>query len=174
MINKFMWIIDFFPDFVAHIIVAVGIIGVLISSIPVIWNLIPGAALYKLPLQIISVLALVFGVYLEGGIAKDDWWKAKVSALEKKVSEAEAKSARVDTKIVTKLLTKKQVVKEKGDTITEYIEREVVKYDNTCQIPVEVIRSHNAAAMNDLLLLVPTDAHNALAVPTIKLAPKHE
>jgi hypothetical protein len=168
-----MWIIDFFPNFVAHIIVVAGIIGLFITSIPIVWKLIPGISLYKFPIQIISVLALVFGVYLEGGIAKDDWWKAKVSALEKRVSEAEARSARVDTKIVTKLLTKKQIVKEKGDTITEYIEREVVKYDATCPIPQEVIRSHNAAAMNDLLLLIPTATHNKLATP-VKLAPKNE
>jgi hypothetical protein len=169
-----MWIISFFPDFVTHVITFLGVLGVMAVSIPLIWNLIPGVALYRLPVQIISVMLLSFGLFLEGGISEKEVWEAKVSALEKKVSEAEAKSARVDTKIVTKLLTKKQVVKEKGDTITEYIEREVVKYDNTCQIPVEVIRSHNAAAMNDLLLLVPTNAHNALAVPTIKLAPKHE
>ena len=165
---------SFFPVYAAHIIVAAGIIGVLITSLPIIWNILPSVSLYKLPIQIISILALMFGVYIEGGNTKDAEWKAKAAALELKVSQAETKAAKVNTVVETKLITKKQIVKQKGVTITEYIEREVVKYDTTCPIPVEVIRSHNAAAMNDLLLLVPTDTHNALAVPTIKLAPKHE
>ena len=169
-----MWIMSFFPVYAAHIIVAAGIIGVLITSLPIIWNILPSVSLYKLPIQIISILALMFGVYIEGGNTKDAEWKAKAAALELKVSQAETKAAKVNTVVETKLITKKQIVKQKGVTITEYIEREVVKYDTTCPIPVEVIRSHNAAAMNDLLLLVPTDTHNALAVPTIKLAPKHE
>jgi len=159
-----MWLIDFFSDFVAHLIVTAGVIGVLITSVPVIWSLLPTFKLYKLPIQIVSVLALLFGAYLEGGIAKDAMWENKVSILEKKISEAEVRSAKVDTKVITKLITKKQIIKEKGDTITQYIDRELVKYDELCPIPVEVIKSHNAAAKNEPdLLNIPTDAHNKLA-----------
>lgn len=174
-INKdIMWIIDFLPNFVAHLIVVTGIVGVFVTSIPIVWNLIPGVSLYKFPIQLLSIFILVFGVYLEGGIANNARWEAKIVTLEKKVIEAEARSAKVDTVVVTKLLTKKQIVKEKGDSIIEYIDREVVKYDKSCPIPVEVIRAHNAAALNDpLLLSIPTEAHNKLAIP-LKLPAKHE
>ena len=49
----------------------------------------------------------------------------------------------------TKVVKDTQVVREKGKTITQYVDREVVKYDNKCELPNEVIRAHNAAATMD-------------------------
>lgn len=159
-----MWIIDFFPNFVSHLIVTAGVIGVFLTSIPIIWGLIPSLKLFKLPVQIVSVFALLLGAYLEGGIVKDTMWENRVSILEKKLSDAGVKSAQVDTKVITKFLTKSQIIKEKGDTITEYIDREVVKYNDTCPIPSAAVKSHNAAAKNEPNLLeISTDLHNTLA-----------
>lgn len=169
-----MWIINYLPDFVTHLIVLVGILGILITSIPLIWRLLPGLEAYRLVIQLLGVALLGFGLYLEGGLAKEAEYKVQVAELKDKLAKAELKAAKVNTVIVTEYVTKKQVIKQKGDTITEYIDREIVKYDKSCPIPTEVIRSHNAAALNDITLLIPTAAHNTLAVPSIKLAPKHE
>ena len=98
-------------------------------------------------------------------------YKVKVAELKEKLKDAEIKAANANAKIVTEYVTKKQFIKQRGDTITEYIDREVVKYDKTCPIPTEVIRAHNAAALNDPILLILTEEHNKLATP-IKLAPK--
>ena len=132
----------------------------------------PFVALYRLPIQIISTLILSFGLYLEGGIANEASWKMKVKELEAKIAVAEAKSEKVTTEVVTQVITKKQIIKEKGATITEYIDREVVKYDSVCPIPEAVVRAHNAAALNDTTLLISTDTHNVLATPKMKLATK--
>ena len=76
----------------------------------------------------------------------------KVAEMEKKVAEAEVKSAKVNTEIVEKIVTQKQVVKQKGDTIIKYVDKEIVKYDTKylpgeiCEIPKEFINAHNAAA----------------------------
>ena len=130
--------------------------------------------MYKLPIQIASVLLLGFGLFLEGGIAEKDIWKAKVAALEIKLAAAKKESSKVNTVIVKEYVDKVKVIKEKGATITEYIDREVSIYDKTCPIPGVVIKAHNAAARNDPKLLtpdsiVPTAEHNAA---TIRLAPK--
>ncbi len=159
------------PDFVTHFIVLAGVIGILLTSLPLIWKLLPGFDAYRLLIQLISIACLSFGLYLEGGIAMEAEYKVKVAELKEKLKDAEIKAANANAKIVTEYVTKKQFIKQRGDTITEYIDREVVKYDKTCPIPTEVIRAHNAAALNDPILLILTEEHNKLATP-IKLAPK--
>jgi len=166
-----MWIIQYLPDFVTHFIVLAGVIGILLTSLPLIWKLLPGLDAYRLLIQLISIACLSFGLYLEGGIAMEAEYKVKVAELKEKLKDAEIKAANANAKIVTEYVTKKQFIKQRGDTITEYIDREVVKYDKTCPIPTEVIRAHNAAALNDPILLILTEEHNKLATP-IKLAPK--
>jgi hypothetical protein len=119
---------------------------------------------------------LSFGLYLEGGLADQTIWQLKVKEMEAKVAKAETESQKVTTEVVTKILTKKQIIKEKGNDIVKYIDREVVKYNNTCTIPEVVITAHNAAAKNETINLktqieVPTDLHNKLATPPMILAP---
>jgi 4-hydroxyphenylpyruvate dioxygenase-like putative hemolysin len=121
-------------------------------------------------------LLTILGVWYEGGIAKDAEWKARVAELETKVAQAEAKSAQVNTKVVTKVVTKTQVIKEKGDEVVRYIDREITKYDSECKIPQVAIKAHDASALNktiDEVILNPssvigTTDHNALAAPKAK------
>jgi len=145
------------------------IVGFVLGFIPLVNR-------YKLPIQIISILILSFGLYLEGGLADQAIWQLKVKEMEAKVAKAETESQKVTTEVVTKILTKKQVIKEKGNDIVKYIDREVVKYNNTCTIPEVVITAHNAAAKNETTNLktqieVSTDLHNKLATPPMILAP---
>ena len=76
----------------------------------------------------------------------DDSWRQKSQALEKKVLELEAKANSTNTDVVTKVIIKQQVIKEKGQDVIKYIDREVVKYDNTCILPPELLEAHNRAA----------------------------
>lgn len=144
-----MWIFTVTPDWIIHAILGLGIIGVIIGFV---LGFIPIIGKYKLPIQIISILILSLGLYLEGGLADNKEWMLKVAEMEKKVAEAEVKSAKVNTEIVEKIVTQKQVVKQKGDTIIKYVDKEIVKYDTKylpgeiCEIPKEFINAHNAAA----------------------------
>jgi hypothetical protein len=168
-----MWILSFLPDYVTHIIFVAGVVGTIAGFI---LGFIPFIATYKLPIQIISILILSFGLFLEGGLADQAIWQLKVKEMEAKVAKAETESQKVTTEVVTKILTKKQVIKEKGNDIVQYIDREVVKYNNICTIPEVVITAHNAAAKNETTNLktqieVPTDLHNKLATPPMILVP---
>jgi len=169
-----MWILSFLPDFVTHLIFFLGVAGTIVGFL---LGFVPGIKPYQLAIQVISILVLSFGLYLEGGLADQAIWQAKVKELEVKIAEGEVKSEKVTTEVVTKVLTQKQVIKEKGEDIVQYIDREVVKYNNICTIPEVVITAHNAAARNETTSLknqieVPTDLHNQLATPSITLAPK--
>jgi len=168
-----MWILSYIPDSVTHTIFVIGVLGTIVGFV---LGFIPLVNRYKLPIQIISILILSFGLYLEGGLADQAIWQLKVKEMEAKVAKAETESQKVTTEVVTKILTKKQVIKEKGNDIVKYIDREVVKYNNTCTIPEVVITAHNSAAKNETTNLktqieVPTDLHNKLAIPPIILAP---
>jgi len=102
----------------------------------------------------VGILLLSFGLYLEGGLADQNVWKLKVSEVQTKVAENEVKAQTANTEIVTQLTTKTKVVHDRGQDIIKYIDREVavdkevVKFVETCAIPNIIIQAHNAAALN--------------------------
>lgn len=138
-----MWILNWLPDFVFHLILIAGVLGLLASWV---LRFIPLVATYRLPIQVAGVLLTILGVWYEGGIAKDAEWKARVAELEIKVAQAEAKSATENVKIVTKVVKQLELVRTRGNDVVKYIDREIVKYDNVCPIPKEVVKAHNMAA----------------------------
>jgi hypothetical protein len=52
----------------------------------------------------------------------------------------------VNEVIKERVVTKTQVVKQRGEATVEYITREVVKHNAGCVIPPEFINAHNRAA----------------------------
>ena len=103
-------------------------------------------------IQIASLLVFTLGVYLEGAMADNNEWLAKVKELESRVAIAEEKSKTENVKVEEKIVEKTRVVKEKGRDIVQYIDREVVKnneiikYVENCPVPKEVLNIHNQAA----------------------------
>lgn len=140
-----MWILKWLPDWIFYGILFLGIIGYaityLLKFIPV-----PALYMYKTPIQLVSIFFIVIGVFMAGAIHNEDAWLTRVRELEAKVAEAQVKSAEENVKIVEKVVTKTQVIKEKANETVKYIDREVVKYDNTCVIPKEFVKAHNDAA----------------------------
>ena len=107
---------------------------------------------YRTPAQVLGIALLVIGVYWRGGYAIEMEWRERVAEVEARVAAAEAKSAEENVKIVTKVVTKIQVVRTRGEDIVKYVDREIIKYDTKfapggqCEIPQEFIRAHNSAA----------------------------
>lgn len=146
-----MWIISFLPEWVFHLIFGLGVVGVIVGFF---MGFIPFVRQYKLPIQIISLLTLVLGVYLEGGLADYKEWDAKVKEMEAKVAVAEEKAKTKNVEIQEKVVTQTKVIREKGKDIIKYIDREVVKneevvkYIERCpSIPASIIEEHNKAAV---------------------------
>ena len=89
---------------------------------------------------------------MEGGISNEEKWNVRVKEMEAKVAVAEVKSKEENVKIETKVITKTQVIRERGKDIINYVDREVVKYDTKfapggqCEIPKEFIKALNDAA----------------------------
>lgn len=144
-----MWIFEWLPDAVTHIIFLTGALGVFAGFV---LTFIPFVKQYKLAIQISSLFIFALGVYLEGGLADNKEWTAKVKELEGKLAVAEERSKTENVKIEEKIVAKTQIVKQKGRDIVQYIDREVVKnndvikYVEHCPVPKELINLHNQAA----------------------------
>lgn len=140
-----MWILEWLPNWIFYAILLLGLLAFaatyLLKLIPI-----PALYVYRTPIQIVSVLMIVFGVYMSGSIANNESWLAKVREVEAKLAEAEAKGAIETVKVVERIVVQEKIVREKGQNTIQYIDREVVKYDSKCEIPDPFIDAHNQAA----------------------------
>jgi len=140
-----MWILQFLPDWIFYLIIAIGLAGFLVTYLLKFIPL-PAIYMYKTPIQLVSLLLIAFGVYMAGAISNEQAWKDKVAKLEKEYAESQVKSEKVNTEIVTKYVTKREIIREKGEEQIRYIDREIVKYNEVCKLPKEIITLHNDAA----------------------------
>ena len=138
-----MWILYLLPSWYTHAVPALGLALILVSMF---LKVIPFISTYYIPLRIIGLVTLLFGIFFEGVMYSGKDLQEKIKELEAKVAAAEAKSAEVNTKIVEKIVTKQKIVKERGEDIIKYVDREITKYDNTCVIPKEFVKAVNDAA----------------------------
>lgn len=148
-----MWLLHFLPDgFILFIVYLVLAAGGILTALSYLIKWIPGIGAYKLPMRVGGIVLLICGVYFYGGYSTEMIWRARVEEMEQKVAAAEEQSKQANTKIVTKVVTKTQVVRTRGDDIVKYVDREIVKYDEKfakggeCEIPKEFIKAHNDAA----------------------------
>lgn len=139
-----MWILQWLPNWLFYATLLIGVVG-LVATYFIRFIPIPFVYMYKTPIQLASIALIVFGTFMTGAIYDNEAWIAKVKALEEKVSKAEQESKVENVKIVTKVVEKTKVIKEKGDDIIQYVDREVTKYDNQCIIPKEFIKALNDA-----------------------------
>jgi hypothetical protein len=146
-----MWILKWLPFWIFYATIIVGLLGLaatyLLRFIPL-----PAIYIYKTPIQLISVVLIAIGTYMSGAISNEEAWIARVQELEAKVEAAQVESVKENVKIETKIITKTQIVKQRGEDIVKYIDKEIVKYDTKflpggeCEIPKEFIQAHNKAA----------------------------
>jgi energy-coupling factor transporter transmembrane protein EcfT len=148
-----MWILHFLPDAVILWICNIVLLaGIALTATAFFIKRIPVINQYRIPAQVLGIALLVIGVYWRGGYAIEQEWRERVAAVEARVAAAEAASQEENTKIVTKVVTKTQIIRTRGETITKYIDREIVRYDEKfapggqCEIPREFIKAINDAA----------------------------
>ena len=131
-----MWLLEHVPNWVSQLSFLLGILVIVISLF------IPNN-LYKIVIKFIGIFILCFNCLMIGINSERDIWEAKVKELEVKLASSEVQSVKENIKIVEKIVTKKQIIKERGEEVVKYIDKEVVKYDSKCEIPQEFIKSLN-------------------------------
>lgn len=147
--SQLTWMVSLIPDWFWTLVLVAGVVGILASWI---LKFIPFVSTYRLPTQVSAVIALLVGIYFQGVTANEAKWQAKIVELQQQIAEAETKSKETNVIVQEKIVTKTKVIKEKGKTQIEYVDRvitqdkEVVKYIEQCPVPKVIIDAHNAAA----------------------------
>jgi len=145
-----MWMLSFVPDAWLNLAV-LGVLGlgVAIYVLSYFTVLVPPLMPAREFIRILGTLVIVAGVFFYGSYDTEMSWRDRVAEAEAKVAKAEAASQEANTKLSKKSAERVQVIKERGTIVRQYIDREVVRYDETCKIPDAVVRAHNAAARNE-------------------------
>lgn len=146
---QLQWVLSLIPDsfllWFINILLIVGLAGTVAGFFI---KFIPFVNTYKLPVQIVSIILLVLGVYFKGGYATEMAWRDKVKAAEERAAIAEEKAKETNVKIQTKIVEKIKVVKEIQVVNRDRIVKEKEYIDKECVVPQVAVDIHNDAAKN--------------------------
>ena len=146
---QFQWMLGLIPDWVWTALLVGSVVGLLAAGL---LKRIPFVSQYKLTIQAVSVISLLVSIWFISANSTNAVWEAKIKDLEDKVKLAEEAANTKNVEIQEKIVTKTTVIKEKGKTQIEYVDRvitqdkEVIKYIEQCPVPKTIIDAHNAAA----------------------------
>lgn len=139
-----MWLLSFVPDWIFYGLALASFVALVAATF---FKVIPLIGKYALPIQLLSFVTLLVSVFLCGGLVNEASWQLKVAKTNAEIAELKAKSEKVSTKVVTKYIDRIQVVKEKGNEIVKYVNKES---DAKCELPNSFVVLHDAAAKNEL------------------------
>ena len=104
-----MWLLKFLPDWIFHGVLVVGVMAMAASFV---LKFVPFVTAYRLPIQAAGLILTVLGVWFEGAMSNEAAWQTRVHEMEQKVAAAEVKSAQETVRIVTRVVTQIQTIKD--------------------------------------------------------------
>jgi hypothetical protein len=141
-----MWLLKFLPDWIFHLALLAGVLGLVASFF---LSIVPFVKQYKLPLQIVSVLVIVVAVWFEGTIYNEKVWLERIAELEEKVQIAEQKSKEENVRIETKVVERVKVIKQNVDVIKQEIQVKKELINQGCELSDTAIELYNRAVTNE-------------------------
>ena len=145
---QIQWLLQLIPDgifvWLTYLLFAAGVLLYVASKL-VSW--IPLIGQYRLPAELVGVVALVIAAYFYGGIS----YREQIAEMKQRVRIAEERSQQVNTVIETKIIEKVKVVKQ-----NVYITREIVRdtagrqLDAQCSLPRSTVSLHDSASLNEI------------------------
>jgi len=147
-----MWFLSFIPDSWLNLaVLSILGAGVLIYVLSYFVAFIPTLIPAKEPIRIIGTLLVVAGVYFYGSYDTEMSWRGKMAEQTTAIEKAFEQSKSANAKIENDAKERVKVIYKNATIIKQYIDREVIKYDETCKIPDVVVKAHNAAAKNEAI-----------------------
>jgi len=145
---QIQWLLQLIPDgifvWITYLLFGAGVLLYVASKL-VSW--IPLMGQYRLPAELVGVVALVVAAYFYGGIS----YREQIAEMKQRIKVAEEKSQQVNTVIETKIIEKVKVVKQ-----NVYITREIVRdtagrqLDSQCSLPQSTVSLHDSASGNQV------------------------
>lgn len=140
-----MFLLDFLPDWIFHLITIVGILGLVVGFL---LSSIPFVNAYAREIQIGAVILTVVGVWFEGGMANNDKWEKRVADLEIKVAQAAAESADLNAQLAQQIANNQILIRENTIAQRERLKTESAWLNKECKVNNRVINILNDAAKN--------------------------
>jgi len=140
---QIMWLLNLLPDLVWHLLLILSVLTILFTYF---LRMIPFVGANAVQLRFAAIALLVITVWMEGGIANESKWQARVQELEAKVAAAEKAAVEANGKIETVYVDRVEVVKEIQYVVKDNIKRSAGALDNTCKITPQAIELLNQAA----------------------------
>ena len=142
-----MFILHFLPDSIILAFCNILLLaGIVLTVAGFFAHRIAFVSQYQLPFKVAGIALLVLGVYFRGGLAVETEWRERVTAVEAKLAQAEAASEAANRQIDTRVQKQVTSIRQRMTYVKQYVDREVVRYNDQCQIPEPFIRAHNDAA----------------------------
>lgn len=138
-----MWLLNFLPNFVFHLMLLVGVLGIVSSFV---FRMIPFFAKYHLIILAVSLSLTTIAVWYEGAIAKDAQYQAVIQEMQLKIAESEKKAAEANAKIEYIFIDRVQKIKDVQVVIKEKLKTVAVNIDEQCRITHDVVDIHNTSA----------------------------
>jgi hypothetical protein len=145
---QIQWLLQLVPDsifvWITYLLFAAGLVLYVASKL-ISW--IPLMGQYRLPAELVGVVALVIAAYFYGGIS----YREQIAEMKQRVRIAEEKSQQVNRVIETKIIEKVKVVKQ-----NVYITREIVRdtagqqLDAQCSLPRSTVSLHDSSSGNQV------------------------
>jgi hypothetical protein len=139
-----MWLLNWLPDSVIHLMVIAGVLGIIASWF---FGFMPFISQYKLPIQIISIIVLVLGIWTEGANSNNNTWLLKVKEMEAKIAKAETQSAQVNTILVETILEKEKIIKDKQNELKNAINKYAT---DSCRLSNAAVSLFNSSSQSEL------------------------
>lgn len=140
-----MWILNWLPDFVFHLMLLVGLLAIAVSFV---LTAMPFVNQYKLPIQVAGIILTVLAVWYEGGIAKDAEYKMRIAKMELKISRSETAAAEANTKLAEQILREQARIKDITETNKKRLQDLAEQLNQQCTVNQGVIDVLNDAAKN--------------------------
>ena len=138
-----MWLLKFVPDWIFYAVLSIGLAGLTASFV---LKFVPMVRQYQLPIQAISGILIVFGVYIAGAISNEAAWQARVTELQLKIARAEVQSVEANSEIKNKLAQKEKEIAIAQQALRGRIQQNATQMDAVCKIPQSAVDILNDAA----------------------------
>ena len=140
-----MWILNWLPDFVFHLMLLVGLLAIAVSFV---LTAMPFVNQYKLPIQVAGIILTVLAVWYEGGIAKDAEYKIRIAEMELRISRSETAAAEANTRLAEQILRENARIKDITETNKKRLQELAGQLNQQCSVNQGVIDVLNDAATN--------------------------
>lgn len=141
-----LWLLQHIPSTMIYLLITCGLVIYLTPNLMAYTNMSP-TFLQFVPTRTLGLILILVGVFLQGLTWGADTLSAEVQKANAEAQKIKEESKNISERVVTKYIVKQKVIKEKGDEIIKYVNK---NNDADCTLHNSFVELHNSAAKNTI------------------------